>query len=228
MKDFSLNSGERQTAINFENIRYDHRVRYAMAMEFLQDKDNDFGLDIFCGNGYGSYYLTSKLNDTKVIGIDGSKEAIECAMANYSSPNNIFSYKLFPFGLPKNTFDFIICFESIEHIEQDEMLVNLLITALKPDGYLLLSVPNEEIHSLKLNRHPFHVRHYTPDDVKLLINQRLKLITWYGQDVYKFEDGIQKMEFLSFEEMNLKREKSGQVNIYIYKKRANLFANLFK
>ena len=82
-----------------------------------------------------------------------------------------YKYKLFPFKLKKNIFDFIISLESIEHIEDDHTFIDTLVAALKPNGILILSTPNEEKQSLKLNPNKFHYRHYiTKDMIKKLEN----------------------------------------------------------
>jgi methylase of polypeptide subunit release factors len=79
-KDFSYESGERQTAINIKGIRKDHYSRYVYAIEYLQQHAGDLSNarigDIFCGNGYGTWMIATSINAKKVIGIDGSKDAI--------------------------------------------------------------------------------------------------------------------------------------------------------
>ena len=68
MKDFSLNSGERQTATQYMSIRADHRFRYEWADAIIPAGGQ--GLDLFCGVGYGTQRLAH--NDRYVIGMDGS------------------------------------------------------------------------------------------------------------------------------------------------------------
>ena len=77
-KDFSLNSGERQVATSIENIRKDHLYRYEYAINKIKKllKDNCSILDIFCGNGYGSYLISKSLPQCSICSVDGSKEAI--------------------------------------------------------------------------------------------------------------------------------------------------------
>ena len=120
-KDYSLYSGERQTGKKLSEIRADHIKRYELVKKALEckfkDESNIFGLDCFCGVGYGSFLLSSHLSNVTVLGIDGSLEAVEFANKHYSNFRTFFSHKLYPFYLPKDCFDFIVSFESIEHIE---------------------------------------------------------------------------------------------------------------
>jgi len=53
------------------------------------------------------------------------------------------------------SFDQIICFETIEHVGDDEGLVRSLAAMLEPNGQLLLTTPNDAHHPLYTEeRHP--------------------------------------------------------------------------
>ena len=222
-KDYSLFSGERQVADKFENIRKDHTIRYELALEIIKRNIKDKNikmLDLFCGNGYGTYYLSESLKSSNVIGIDGSKEAIEFANEHYGNGNNLFSHKLFPFTLPKNTFDFILCFESLEHVEDDSKMLEELLDSLCEDGYAFISVPNQDKHPLEKNPHHFHYRHYLHDSFVNNLSDSFDLIEWYGQNVYHFDDsGINTMALIPEEEMKPKAFSHGQITIYLLRKR---------
>ena len=92
-RDFSLHSGERQTGTCLDAIRRDHRVRYDLAISWLRKRGGKvgelFGLDIFCGNGYGTYMLT-QLMGCKVLAIDASAEAIVLANRWYGTAGSFF------------------------------------------------------------------------------------------------------------------------------------------
>lgn len=219
MHDFSLYSGERQVGKNLNEIRRDHMARYELAYKFLRNNSHEIGLDCFCGNGYGSYYLATKLGkNISILGVDGSEEAINFANRYYNCERVFFSHKLFPFSLPKNALDFVISFESIEHVENGNLMIENLIHSLTEGGHIIFSVPNEKIHSLKLNHHPFHKKHYDDAEIKQIFKgYRMRLVKQYGQDVYVFRNGVQA-ELLDIKEMNLRENYNGQVLIYIYQK----------
>ncbi|MCB5306754.1 class I SAM-dependent methyltransferase [Yersinia massiliensis] len=222
IKDYSLYSGERQTANTVEGIRRDHTSRYELAIDIMLKKEEPIlnGADIFCGNGYGTYMLSSNFSNVNFIGIDGSSEAINEANINFTRENNIFSNKLYPFTLPVNTFDIITCFESLEHVDKDGLLFDEIKKSCKSNGLIIVSVPNEEIHSLVLNPHKFHFRHYTHSDFLDKFGTDLELITWYGQNVYKFdESGVNTHQLLNEVDMYPIEHVQGQVNIYVFKKR---------
>ncbi len=219
-RDFSLNSGERQTAKTLDGIRKDHLLRYCLAANFLENRFNQnktFGADIFCGNGYGSYLLASKLKNTEILSIDASKEAIELANNHYKIKNRIkFINKIFPFELDKDKYDYVISFESIEHIQNDTQFIETIISSIKNKGYWFLSTPNEEIMSLKKNNNKFHFRHYTNKTMNNIFKKyNLELIEQYGEDTYSIDKEGLITGTLSEEKMKLIKNYNGQFMIYI-------------
>lgn len=85
-------------------------------------------MDIFCGNGYGSYIVAKALNNLqKITSVDGSKETINFAKKNYGSKKIKYKHKLFPFKLNKNFYDFIISLESVEHVKDDKVFIETLV-----------------------------------------------------------------------------------------------------
>ncbi len=220
-KDYSLHSGERQIGNSLCDIRADHRNRYELVNNYIKSKKMDLCLDIFCGNGYGSFMLANQNSDMFVLGIDGSNEAIEAANANFSLENNLFSSKLYPFTLPHETFDLITCFESLEHVKEDECFIGMMIKALKHGGLLFLSVPHEKKHSLTKNPNKFHFKHYLNSDIEKIVSENnLKIINMYGQDTYQIGDDGYKISkdgssLLPSDEMYLRENYEGQILIYI-------------
>lgn len=194
MDKFHLHSGERQTGTRLKDIRTDHLVRYKFVSEFLTQNFGSscrklYGLDAFCGNGYGSYLLSDTLN-CFIHGIDGSNEAITQAHHHYSTPKTFFSAKAFPFVLPESYYDFAISFESIEHVDDYENLFSTVAGSVKPKGYVFISFPNRQSMSLDKNPNPFHYRHLILSEIETLSARigglRLKRI--YGQDVYILDE----------------------------------------
>lgn len=224
IKDYSLNSGERQVGETLQEIRKDHIIRYELAKELIDShrKGRTYNiLDIFCGNGYGTYMLGCIESDISVLGIDGSSEAIEIASNHYSLDNIIFCKKIFPFKLPKNSFDFITCFESLEHVENDVLMLDQIYASLRPDALALISVPNQKKHPLEKNPHRFHFRHYTHSDFLAIISGRFLVESWYGQNVYEFSsEEVNTFNLLPSDDMNLVKCNHGQVNIYVLRKEA--------
>jgi 2-polyprenyl-3-methyl-5-hydroxy-6-metoxy-1,4-benzoquinol methylase len=222
-RDFSLESGERQTAETLEGIRYDHKVRYNYAINYMKEQCSRikpmFGLDTFCGTGYGTYMLSSSLI-CPVLGIDGSSDAIAFSNRHYANEQTFYSHKIFPFQLPRDVFDFITCYESLEHVDKASLFVELLSISLKKGGFLFLSTPNEACFQIEKNPNPFHYKHYTRQEVMSLVSEitELELIIWLGQNLYSIHDGRISAN-LSDNEMELLQLEEGQLIVYVFRKR---------
>ena len=219
--NYSLHSGERQTGQTLDAIRFDHVARYALAAEFLKIKCHDgtqyFGLDCFCGVGYGCFLLTQSLKNAVMLGIDASAEAINRADISYGNQRNFFVNKFFPFELPRNCFDFVVSFESIEHVPNGYKLLESLTTSVKTGGYLFFSVPNDNVISLALNPNRFHYRHYKLDELQNFLSGKFKIEEWFGQNVYEMAAG-KCVKLLSKEAMIPIPKKEGQNLIFVCKK----------
>jgi 2-polyprenyl-3-methyl-5-hydroxy-6-metoxy-1,4-benzoquinol methylase len=224
-RDFSLKSGERQTGTTLAEIRYDHKARYDYAIEYIKNcrliQHRAFGLDIFCGTGYGTSMIAAELS-CNMLGIDGSGEAVAFANRHYAQDGTYYAQKMFPFSLPRKTFDFITCYESLEHVQDDAFLIEQLDTALKVNGLLFLSTPNERCLPLQIDFHKFHYSHYTLQEVVGMINKlgEYHLVTWLGQDLYKL-DGGKCTGILADHKMDLHEHEEGQLMIYVFKKMEN-------
>lgn len=222
-RDFSLYSGERQIGRNLHDIRRDHVVRYDLAVEFLRKQRRVNGgtcLDVFCGNGYGTFMLSDAFHDFCVTGVDGSKEAIDMANECYARQNNMFSWKLFPFSVAERSYDLVACFESLEHVEDDQLMLNQILKSLKDSGLALISVPNQDEHPLDKNPHQFHFRHYRHTDFIEMVPQEYLIETWYGQNIYEFtSNGVNTFRLLPDSEMRLREKVPGQVNVYVIRHR---------
>lgn len=191
-KSFDYHSNERQTATTFDEIRIDHSMRYrtvpVLVPELMKRKPHNV-LDVFCGNGYGAWFLANELG-CSVTAIDGSSEAIDMANKHFSLPNTFFSAKIFPFQLPQNTYDVVCCFESIEHVDDPESFFAELAGALKPGGLFFVSTPNEKVLPFEINKHFFrhHTKHFTHEELVALGDQHgLDVVILCGQNVYNME-----------------------------------------
>ena len=218
-RDFSLYSGERQIAGRYEDIRLDHRNRYEWALQFLPKHGT--GMDIFCGNGYGTRRLAEDEEGAvarTVLGIDASAEAIAFAKTHYAAPGVTFRVGVYPFDIPVGWFDFVVSLESIEHIEPDARFFADLAHSLLPGGVFVFSVPCETHLPLRFANREFHFRHYEHDAILQLIAENgLEVIGWAGQNTYVLdENGI--VELLPDEDCFLAPETLAQFVVFAARK----------
>lgn len=165
----SLNTFERQVTPHLETVRPDHVGRYRFAVGYLVA--HDVVLDVACGIGYGAAIMISEGPGVDVIAMDIDAEAVRYGVEHYASPAirycvaDAAMLSIKPGGI-----DVAVCFETIEHVQNDGEAVANLAKALRPGGRLICSVPNEIQMPYSKTRYPYHVRHYRPEDIRELLS----------------------------------------------------------
>ncbi len=176
-ENMPLESGERLASV----IHSDHLKRYEFAHTFL--KDGNKVLDIACGVGYGSHLMgdNKKVN---ITGVDISTKAIAYANEHFKRDNIKFICSRAEQYEPKNLFDVIISFETIEHLENARSFIESITKHLKKGGLFICSTPNELLIPHFILDAPFHYRHYTPRQMSKLLTKRggLKIEAIYAQN----------------------------------------------
>lgn len=120
-----------------EAIMVEHWARYKQVAPLIKGKKV---LDIACGAGYGSDYLARTAKS--VYGGDIDPGTIEYCKTKYHRGNlqyQIMDIRDIPF--PENTFDAIVSFETIEHVEEWEKFLVEINRVVLPSGRLIISTP---------------------------------------------------------------------------------------
>ena len=96
-------------------------------------------LDAGCGVGYGSIKI-AELTKATVNGISVSSSEVQQATQNaINHQNNSCSFESMSFiDVPPNTYDVIICVESLKHAIPIHLSVNSLLKGLKENGRLII------------------------------------------------------------------------------------------
>lgn len=115
----------------------------------IDPKDVKTVVDLGCGMGYKTYFLSQKFNKSLVLGTDFSKKAIASA-GNYHKRKNLsFKVKDITTGDEKNKYDLITAFDVLEHIEDWKSLVKKLDKHC--NKYLLFSSPVGRMRAYEKN-----------------------------------------------------------------------------
>lgn len=125
-----------------------HLARYEWAAQVLADKPPGRILDIACGSGYGSAILADRLPAFKVVGGDYDPRAVEHATTHYAGLPNL-SYQAAdivgwldgPGGTPLGSFDYIVSFDTLEHLLFRELALINIAEHLSANGAFLFSTP---------------------------------------------------------------------------------------
>lgn len=174
-------TGERYLPSVDGQIKYEHLHRYALCLEFVTGKSV---LDIASGEGYGSALL-AKVAES-VVGVDISEEAVDYASKEYSTNENlkflVGSCDCVP--IADNSIDVVTSFETIEHHDKHEEMMQEIKRVLKPDGVLIISSPNRLTYSDEPNySNPFHVKELYYDELVALLNSYFEHMQFYGQKI---------------------------------------------
>ena len=160
-------------------IWYEHWHRYHFAAALVAGKEV---LDVACGAGYGSALLAQKCR--RVTGIDISADAIAHAKVRYGAVASLEFRQgdcaALPF--PDASFDAVVSFETIEHIEAPERFLDEIGRVLRPEGLLILSSPNRPEYSERRGfTNPYHVRELDRTELAALLGPRFPHARWFGQ-----------------------------------------------
>lgn len=162
-----LEFGERQVAPEIAMVRADHRGRYLWASQFLSGEGHV--CDLACGIGYGSWILAESKCCDAVSGFDLEAEAIAYAEEFYSHPKATFQVGDITSSVWGESIDVVVSFETIEHLPDPVPFLQRVRSSLRAGGKLFCSTPNQTTMPFKKERFPYHVRHFTPDEFRVLL-----------------------------------------------------------
>jgi 2-polyprenyl-3-methyl-5-hydroxy-6-metoxy-1,4-benzoquinol methylase len=159
-------------------IDSEHRGRYWWASRLVAAKDV---LDAGCGVGYGIEILASA-GAAGVTGVDIDPAAVEEAQRRFGErADAIAQGDLHDLQLDDDSFDVVVCFETIEHLENGERALAEFRRVLRPDGLLLVSSPNPDVYPAG-NEH--HVHEYRPAELAAAVGEHFAYVTSYRQDAW--------------------------------------------
>ena len=172
-------TGERYVPTEGGDIRHEHLHRYAWCMSLVEDKDV---LDIACGEGYGSAMLVEQARS--VTGVDIADETIRHAKDTYADLKGL-QFKqgdAAQIPLEDGSVDVVVSFETIEHHDRHQEMIDEIRRVLRPDGLLVMSSPNRVVYSEQAGYHnEFHVKELDFDEFDTLLKSQFEQVCYFGQ-----------------------------------------------
>ncbi|MEV6875568.1 glycosyltransferase [Amycolatopsis sp. NPDC051128] len=162
-------------------VIYEHYHRYAFAARFVAGKRV---LDLASGEGYGSALMARSA--TEVVGLELDPTTVEHARKRYPLGNARFEVGSItdPSALDGETFDVITCFEAIEHVDEQDRLMELVRNRLAPSGIFLCSTPDVEVYTHDHgNENPYHVHELTGPAFRSLLSRSFEHVVVLRQNV---------------------------------------------
>lgn len=159
-------TGERLTNAVTGQLEAEHYHRYLLARDLCRGKDV---LDVATGEGYGAAMLAQQA--ASVVAFDLDPHAIGRARRAFPRANLRFvtgNARRPP--VLDGTVDVVVCFEALEHFDEQEEFLAEVRRVLRPGGLLLVSTPDRDIYSAPgAAPNPYHVRELSrPEFVALL------------------------------------------------------------
>lgn len=130
-------------------------------------------LDIGCGTG--DFLSIAKNANWNVIGIEPNEQAQK--IANSKTNNSVYN-NMQLHHLKENSFDVITLWHVLEHLPNLEMHVYRLERLLKPNGKIVVAVPNYKSYDAAYYKSfwaaydvPRHLWHFTKESIKILFSR---------------------------------------------------------
>ena len=112
--------------------------------------DSKLIIDAPCGTGQTSYELANHFTKNTVIGADISQKNIETAKKKFNTPNLSFQQKdIHSFVEEAVHFEVFCLINSLFLLPQPQLLLQKIKKKLRPEGKLLLILPNPESTNFK-------------------------------------------------------------------------------
>ncbi|MBC2843879.1 class I SAM-dependent methyltransferase [Winogradskyella flava] len=135
-------------------------------------------LDIGCGTG--DFLETAQKDDWQITGIEPNENARR--IANSKTNNSVFEIEYLA-NLKANSFDVITLWHVLEHLPNLEMHIKLIKHLLKPNGTLVIAVPNFNSYDAEHYKNfwaaydvPRHLWHFSRTAIKELFKrERMEL-----------------------------------------------------
>jgi ubiquinone/menaquinone biosynthesis C-methylase UbiE len=163
-------------------VAYEHLHRYFWVGHLVKGKRV---LDLASGEGYGAALLAEQA--AFVCGVEIDPQAVEHASEKYRRPNLKFlqgNILKLPLGEDRS-FDVVVCFEAIEHVEENDRLLQEVLRVLKPDGTFVVSTPNKDVYRVASEEaNPFHVKELNFGEFDALLSRHFSSVRHLGQRVH--------------------------------------------
>jgi 2-polyprenyl-3-methyl-5-hydroxy-6-metoxy-1,4-benzoquinol methylase len=147
------------------SVEIEHQARYRWAATLAEGEEV---LDAGCGTGWGTAVL-ARGGAARVVGVDVSEIAVKHGQHDLGDLAELRVGDLCALDLPDTSFDLVVCFEAIEHLDDPSSALDHLRRVLRPGGLLLVSTPVKGIYP---EGNPFHLNEYEPGELEAALRRR--------------------------------------------------------
>lgn len=129
-------------------------------------------LELGAGMGYGIEHIAPKAD--KYVTVDKYPVEIDPSYEHVS-----FIQMTMPplAGIADASYDYVVSFQVIEHIQDDVQFVSEVARVLRPGGRFIVTTPNKK---MSITRNPWHVREYEIDELVQLLSKSFSQVDARG------------------------------------------------
>lgn len=158
-----------------------HLVRYSLAAEWV--RAGDAVLDCACGLGYGTAVLAARSPGSHFLGIDLDPGSVAYALDNFGLWNA--EYRAASAtdltGIPDASFNTVVSFETLEHLEDYATFMDEAARVLRPGGLIIVSVPNLWADETGRDPNPHHHHVFDYKRCRAALEPSFQIIARYAQ-----------------------------------------------
>ena len=155
-----------------ELVHAEHLARYLVAARLAPGRRV---LDVACGEGYGTEMLVRGGAQT-ATGVDLDGPTVKRARERYSA--EFHQADIAALSFDDDSFDLVVSFETIEHVQDADAALSELGRVLAPGGLLLISTPNTHEY---LVDNEFHTREFSHEEFAALLAERFPSVRLFYQ-----------------------------------------------
>ena len=154
----------------------EHIARYGFAESLVSERRV---LDAGCGVGYGAKRLARRA--TLVAAVDVALEPLRLCRSEYGAANmNQCQGDCARLPFASESFDVVVAFEAIEHLENPGAFLDETARGLVPSGQLIVSTPNRDYYAeSRAEANPFHVREFNYVEFREELEERFPHVTLF-------------------------------------------------
>ena len=160
-------------------VIYEHFHRYLWASRLVGERRV---LDLGSGEGFGAAILADVASH--VVGVDVDELTIEHSRLNYAGPNLEFvlGSALDLTAYEDASFDVVVAFEIIEHVQEQGRVLAEVARVLGDDGLLIASTPDRVMYAeSRTEGNPFHERELSLEEFRELLGREFPHVATWGQ-----------------------------------------------
>lgn len=173
------NEGERYVPEDYRDTytEVEHQARYNWAAQLAAGREV---LDAGCGVGWGTVRL-AEAGTARAVGVDIDQPALASARERAGGRAEFVKGDLLALPFGDASFDFVVCFEAIEHVSDPQRALDELRRVIRPGGRLAVSSPNRGVYPAG---NPHHLHELTSQELEESLRSRFANVTMYRQQTH--------------------------------------------